>query len=86
MASLHDACRLANLERFTKRQEQVSAPEGTPQNVERLLKEESYIKSRLDFVRQVLLLAPSTRGLRQCTLHHGYAMVVAYHVDQLTPA
>lgn len=44
---------LANLERFTKRQQTVAAPAGTPPHVERLLKEESYLKSRLLFVQQV---------------------------------
>ena len=47
------ACRLANLERFTKRQQSVSAPAGTQPHVDRLLKEESYLKSRLLFVQQV---------------------------------
>ena len=44
---------LANLERFTKRQQTVNAPAGTPPHIERLLKEESYLKSRLLFVQQV---------------------------------
>ena len=43
---------LANLERFTKRQQSVATPSGTPPHVERLLKEESYLKSRLLFVQQ----------------------------------
>merc|ERR1719198_768951 len=45
---------LANLERFTKRQQTVPTPAGTPPHVERLLKEESYLKSRLLFVQQEL--------------------------------
>ena len=45
---------LANLERFTKRSQPVSAPANTPQPIERLLKEESYLKSRLVFVQQEL--------------------------------
>ena len=44
---------LANLERFTKRQQTVAAPPDTAPHVERLLKEESYLKSRLLFVQQV---------------------------------
>lgn len=45
---------LANLERFTKRQQVVAPPPGTPSHVERLLKEESYLKARLQFVQQEL--------------------------------
>merc|ERR1712224_934578 len=45
---------LANLERFTKRQQTVAAPAGTTPHMERLLKEESYLKSRLLFVQQEL--------------------------------
>lgn len=45
---------LANLERFTKRQQTVQTTVAdAPPNVERLLKEESYLKSRLLFVQQV---------------------------------
>ena len=44
---------LANLERFTKRQ-QPNAPSGTPTHVEKLLKEEAYLKSRLSFVQAEL--------------------------------
>lgn len=45
---------LANLERFTKRQQTVTVPPGTAPHVERLRKEESYLKSRLLFVQQEL--------------------------------
>ena len=41
---------LANLERFTKRQQAVAVAEP---DVERLLREESYLQSRLAFVQQV---------------------------------
>ena len=41
---------LANVERFTKRQQTVAAAEP---HIERLLKEESYLQSRLAFVQQV---------------------------------
>ena len=44
---------LANLERFTKRQ-QPSAPPGTPTHIEKLLKEEMYLKSRLSYVQAEL--------------------------------
>ena len=53
---------LANLERFTKRQQTVAAPPDTAPHVERLLKEESYLKSRLSFVQQELAEA---RGGKQ---------------------
>lgn len=43
---------LANLERFAKKQQQVSVTNAEP-DVERLLKEESYLKARLLFVQQV---------------------------------
>ena len=43
---------LANLERFTKRQQTVAAPAGAVPHVDRLIKEESYLKSRLLFVQQ----------------------------------
>jgi len=52
---------LANLERFTKRQQTIATPSGTPPHVERLLKEESYLKSRLLFVQQELAEA---RGIK----------------------
>lgn len=45
---------LANLERFTKRQQPVSAPPGTPLQIERLLKEEAYLTQRLQMVRRDL--------------------------------
>lgn len=54
---------LANLERFTKRQQTVAAPAGTPPHVERLLKEESYLKSRLLFVQQELSEARGTTSV-----------------------
>lgn len=44
---------LANLERFTKRQQPNASP-GTPSHVEKLLKEEAYLKSRLSFVQAEL--------------------------------
>ena len=53
---------LANLERFTKRQQTVPAPAGTPPHVERLLKEESYLKSRLLFVQQACARAAHGMG------------------------
>ena len=57
---------LANLERFAKRQQQVVAPPGSNQSLERLLKEEAYIKSRLNFVQQATsrpeALPPADRG------------------------
>eukprot|EP00966_Prymnesium_polylepis_P279682 6461464-Prymnesium_polylepis.2 len=42
---------LANLERFSKRQQKV--PSAEP-NLERLLTEEGYLQSRLEFVKQEL--------------------------------
>ena len=54
---------LANLERFTKRQQQITPPPaGTAPHIERMLKEESYLKSRLSFVQQELAEA---RGGKQ---------------------
>jgi hypothetical protein len=44
---------LANLERFSKRQ-QPNAPPGTPTQIEKLLKEEMYLKSRLSYVQAEL--------------------------------
>ena len=44
---------LANLERFSKRQ-QPNAPPGTPTQIEKLLKEEMYPKSRLSYVQAEL--------------------------------
>lgn len=54
---------LANLERFTKRQQTVAAAPGTVPQVERLLKEESYLKSRLLFVQQART-PPTSRARR----------------------
>ena len=44
---------LANLERFTKRQQHLDGPPQKSSHAERLLKEEAYLKSRLNFVQQV---------------------------------
>lgn len=51
---------LANLERFTKQQQQ---PTSALPNVERLLKEESYLQARLLYVQQVRSLGGSPRHL-----------------------
>lgn len=48
---------LSNLERYVKRNEQVPNPGAHPPAVERLLKEESYLKSRLVFVQHELSAA-----------------------------
>lgn len=48
---------LSNLERYVKRQEPVANPGTHPHGVERLLKEEAYLKSRLVFVQQELVSA-----------------------------
>ena len=48
---------LSNLERYVKRQEPVPNPGTHPHGVERLLKEEAYLKSRLVFVQQELVSA-----------------------------
>lgn len=45
---------LANLERFVKMQQQVPVAPDTPQQRERLLREESYLKSRLSYVQSEL--------------------------------
>ena len=45
------------MERFTKRQQYIEAPPQTSARVERLLKEEAYLKSRLVFVQQELVSA-----------------------------
>ena len=49
---------LANLERFTKKQQQTA---NAPPNVEQLLKEESYLKARLLYVQQVRRSVASPR-------------------------
>ena len=46
---------LANLERFSKQQQQPSVPADAPAQLERLLKEEAYLQSRLRFVQQELV-------------------------------
>lgn len=45
---------LANLERFTKSQQQTAKPRGASVTVERLTKEEAYLVSRLSFVQKEL--------------------------------
>lgn len=51
---------LSNLERYVKRQEPVPNPGTHPHGIERLLKEEAYLKSRLVFVQQELVSARAT--------------------------
>lgn len=65
---------LANLERFTKKQQQTAS---APPNVEQLLKEESYLKARLLYVQQVRAASQASgwRSLhpsRTCSYRYGF--------------
>ena len=53
---------LANLERYTKRQQSVASTPGATSTEERLLKEEAYLKSRLTFVQQVRETSAASRA------------------------
>uniref|UniRef100_A0A7S4BM66 Uncharacterized protein n=1 Tax=Chrysotila carterae TaxID=13221 RepID=A0A7S4BM66_CHRCT len=53
---------LANLERFVKMQQQVKIAPETPQQRERLLREEAYLQSRLNYVQQELAGQGGSKG------------------------
>lgn len=53
---------LANLERFVKRQEQLPAGQSHSPSVEKLLREEAYLKSRLLYVQQELAQVRDATG------------------------
>jgi DNA repair exonuclease SbcCD ATPase subunit len=74
---------LANLERFTKQQQQ---PTSALPNVERLLKEESYLQARLLYVQQVRSLGGSPRHLISVLTLFATDLVLRAHGQELADA